>query len=934
MSLTPGARLGPYEITAQIGVGGMGEVYRATDTNLARQVAIKVLPESMAADAERLARFDREAKTLAALNHPNIAAIYGLERSDVRTALVIELVEGPTLADRIAHGAIPVDETLAIAKQIAEALEAAHAQGIVHRDLKPANIKVKTDGTVKVLDFGLAKALEAPDEPVARLDLTASPTLASARLTMAGVILGTAAYMAPEQAKGRAVGRTADIWAFGCVLYEMLTGRAAFEGDDVTELVAAVVRAEPDWTRLPDATPAMLRALLRHCLDKDPRRRWQDAASLRIGIEDAMATPAENAAVVRGRQPAKWSLPVIAGMTALASAAIAALAVWNLRPEPPTAVVNRVLINVSPAREVARALSFPNARPFRNAIALSPDGQTLVFAGTPNEAPGDTPRAPRRLYRRAMDRLEATPIEGTEGAESPFFSPDGQWVGFWRGEATGLGDLRKVPLDGGPSVTLARLPLPGGISWGAHGRIVFATHVGGGLWHVPDSGGTPEELTVADANKGDFGHRLPHVLPDGKAVLFTVKKSPNQWEDSQVVVRSLVTGEQTLLVDRAADARYVASGHLVYARMGTLLAQPFDLRGLAVTGEAIAVVDNVMQDVNTRFVIGNSGATQFSVSAAGTLAYLPGGVSPPGTYVPVWMDRRGQEQSIDVPRLVGPGPRVSPEGTRIAFSSMTGPGELAVFEVERGTFSVLAPGSLPVWHPDGQRLAYTGPRGNLLSIAADGSGAPQELTHFDDEAVAGRRVQFASSWSPDGKTLAFDQQDRLAGIINRDIWMMSSEGATPSVRAFAATSADESQTVFSPNGRYVAYTSNLSGRQEVYVQPYPGPGKREVISANGGTQPVWTGRELLYWETGTMTKLMAVDVAFDPAFRAGRPRVVLEWMTSRYPPGAGPRAFDVTPDGKRFLMIQQRDDASQPPMTHIVLVQNWFEELKRRVRAR
>jgi serine/threonine-protein kinase len=961
-----GAQFGPYRVESLLGAGGMGAVYRATDTLLARQVAIKILPAAVAADPEWVARFRREAQALAALNHPNVGAIYGVEAVDGRTGsafgLVLELVEGATLAEKLTAGPLPIAEALAIAQQIAEALDAAHQRGIVHRDLKPGNIKVRDDGTVKVLDFGLAAVApsENADErsvDVARRDSLAAPIITPA-ITATGIILGTAAYMSPEQAKGHPVTRTIDIWAFGCVLYEMLTGRVPFKGDSTTDTLALIVRGEPDFGLLPPTTPQPIRTLLRHCLDKERRRRWPDAGSLRIAIEDARAAPTDVATPAALTRPLNWRRMIVSAFVVVAAAALSALGAWRLAREEPPRTVARVLIGVSPASQIARTLELPNARPFRSAIALSPDGQSLAFIGASPDDPTDAPRRPaarvsaartrlRQLYLRRLDQLQATPIEGTEWAESPFFSPDGQWVGFWQAASGTLqsGELKKVPLAGGPVVTLCRTALPAGISWGPNGRIIFANHGGGGLWQVADAGGTPEALTTPDTARGDLSHRLPHVLPDGRAVLFTVQRSPGGWDDAHVAVRSLVTGEQKVLVESAADARYVTSGHVVYARAGTLLAQPFDVMRLAVTGKPVGVVDDVMQDVNSPFTIGNSGAAQFSVASNGTLAYLSGGVAPGGEYIAVWVDRHGAETEVGIPtRSVSGRPRISPDGRRIAVPSLEG---IGIFDVTRQSFQLLtssvwgAPAirSAPerrfvAWHPDGERVTFTGVDGDLYWIRADGGGEAERLTRSDASAQLSHRLQFASSWSPDGRTLVFLQRLGSTASVNRDIWALTLGDSAPAARPFLVSAADEPSAEISPDGRYLAYESNQSGRSEVYVQPFPGAGGRELVSTDGGGQPVWApdGRELFYRASGPgpMMRMMAVDVTLGHVFTAGRPRVLWEAMRARYPGGTGGRTYDVAPDGRRFLMIQQRD-LPQPPITHVVMVQNWVEELKRLV---
>jgi len=934
-----GTQLGPYRVESLLGAGGMGAVYRATDTVLGRRVAIKMLPADVAADPEWVARFRREAQALAALNHPNVGAIYGLEMVDGRAGsafgLVLELVEGATLAEKLTTGPLPIEEALKIAQQTAEALEAAHQQGIVHRDLKPGNIKVRDDGMVKVLDFGLATTAPSENPDERGVDAT---------ITAAGTILGTAAYMSPEQAKGHPVTRTTDIWAFGCVLYEMLTGRGAFKGDSPADTLALVVRGEPDFGLLPSATPTQIRTLLRHCLDKEERRRWPDAGSLRIAIEDARTAPPDLARPAALTRPLNWRR-MIAPPVVVAAAALFALGGWLLSRKEPPRPVARVLSGVSPATQIARSLALPNARPFRLAIALSPDGQMLVFIGALRDGTSGTASEPRQLYVRTMDQLNARPIDGTERAESPFFSPDGAWIGFWQASAAGPaqpGELKKVRIGGGPVVTLCRTELPAGITWGPNGRIIFANHDGGGLWQVADAGGTPEVLTTPDTANGELRHSLPHVLPQGDAVLFTVQRSRSGWDDAQVVVRSLVSGAQKPLVDAATDARYVASGHLVYARSGTLLAQAFDVTRLEVTGKPVGVVENVMHDVNSPFTIGNSGAAQFSVASNGTLAYLPGGAAPEGEYSPVWVDRNGVDTDFGIPlRSVASRPRMSPDGQRIAFPAPEG---IGMFDVARRSFQFLTPPawgppasrSAPefrfvVWHPDGNRVAFSGVDGDLYSTPADGSGDAERLTVGDTSARASRRIQVPTSWSPDGRTLVYTQ--RVAA--NRDIWTLTLGDSVPVTRPLVTGPSDEPSAEISPDGRYLAYESNQSGRPEIYVQPFPGSGRREIVSIDGGSQPVWArnGRELFYRTPaqGPMMRMMVVDVTLGDAFTAGKPRVLWEAMRTRYPAGTGGRTYDVAPDGQRFLMIQQRDSVPQTPLTSVVLIQNWFEELAKLV---
>jgi len=569
------ARLGVYEVTAQLGVGGMGEVYRATDTKLKRQVAIKILPSSLAADPDRLARFQREAEVLASLNHPNIAAIYGLEDADGVKALVMKLVEGEDLAQRITRGAISLDEALPIARQIAEALEAAHEQGIIHRDLKPANIKVRDDGTVKVLDFGLAKAMEPTVGSLP--SVSQSPTITTPAMTQAGMILGTAAYMSPEQAKGRPADRRSDIWSFGCVLYEMLSGTRAFGGEDVPETLAVILTKEPDWSALPRSVPAGTRALLQRCLTKDRRRRLDSAAIVRLDIDEALTRPATDATTVhedRDPLPAR----MIASVAFLAVGALAGwfAAMWFRAAPASSPPVAQLVANVSPAEHLLGVTPderrLPPHRPSKWAVAWAPDGSRFVFTAVR----GNT----QQLYMRSLDRLESEPIPGTENSDTPFFSPNGDWLGFWQGN-----ELKKMPANGGSIVRICATPPIMGASWGSNDVVVFGSPEARGLMRVPADGSTPPRQLTTAKDSGDISHRFPHVLPGGNAVLFTAIRD----ERATVVVRALETGEHTPLVE-GADARYVASGHIIYvADNATLMAAPFDLEQRRLTGSPVGL---------------------------------------------------------------------------------------------------------------------------------------------------------------------------------------------------------------------------------------------------------------------------------------------------------------------------------------------------------
>ncbi|HKW01085.1 MAG TPA: protein kinase [Vicinamibacterales bacterium] len=923
--LTSGTRLGAYEVTAQIGEGGMGQVYRATDTRLKRQVALKILPPAFAADPERLARFQREAEVLALLNHPHIAAIYGLEESAGITALVMELVEGDDLSQRLARGAIPLDEALPTARQIAEALAAAHELGIIHRDLKPANIKVRADGTVKVLDFGLAKAMAPVSSSDAAANFSNSPTITSpAAMTAAGVILGTAAYMSPEQAKGRVADRRSDVWAFGVVLYEMLTGERAFTGDDVSETLASVLTRQPDWTKLPAATPPLIRRLLRRCLEKDRTRRLADMADARLDIVDALSGSDSEAtamaSVSRTRERFMWAASLL--LVGLAAAAIVA---WATRSPSIPVETTRTILSVAPSGEPTGTNPLEQrvggARPSRTAIALSPDGKTLVFSAIWGGSP--------QLYARAMDQLNAVPIAGTSGGSSPFFSPDGQSIGFWAS-----GELRKVPLHGGPAVPLCKAASIFGASWGDNETIVFALSRNGGLWRVPATGGTPEVLTTLQP--GEYSHRLPYMLPGSRAVIFTISKGARLWDDTQVVVRSLDTGSQTVLVTGGSDGRYVSSGHLIYIRLGTLMAVRFDPVRLAVIGGATGVIDGVMESANRNLSdMENTLAAQFTVSDTGALVYLTGGAVAATDRLLAWVDRQGTSQPLSAeprPYFV---PRLSSDGQRVAVSTLD-PRQVWSYDIPRHLLSpvtVDGQSNYGIFAPDGKRVVFrsgaAGGEDNLYLRAADGNGAVERLTTSD-------RSQTPGSWSTDGTTIAFMEEGDSKDIFQFDIWVLSI--GDRKARAVINTAANEVTPEFSPDGKWLAYVSNESRRHEVYVQPYPGPGERHQISTNGGEQPAWSsdGRELFYVQGGGIsgggaTKLMSVKIATTPVFSAGTPEALFENTNLRTAWG---RSYDVAPDGRRFLLTIAKDAPTNLPPAQMIFVQHWFEELKRLVPAK
>ena len=895
MAIPSGTRLGPYEVGSLIGAGGMGEVYKARDTRLNRDVALKVLLDVFARDAQRMSRFEREAKLLASLNHPNIAAIYGLEESGPIRALVMELVEGPTLAERITAGPIPLDEALPIARQVADALEYAHDHSVVHRDLKPANIKVKADGTVKVLDFGLAKALT--DEPTAA-DMSNSPTL-SLNPTVVGTIMGTAAYMSPEQAKGKPVDRRADIWAFGVVVCEMLTGKQMYRGETAAETLASVMMKEPALDALPSNTSPAIRNLLRRCLEKDSRQRLRDIGEARIAIERAGSTSTEPVAAQSGRAPSRQAL--VFGLGALLlGAAIAGVAIWNLKPAPapPLRPVTRYAITLPQGQQLAGLDAGP-------AVALSPDGTHLAYVGRE----GGT----QQLYLRAMDSLEARPIPATEGAINPFFSPDSQSLGFFAG-----GKLKKVSVSGGAVQTLGDTALGRGASWSSQGMIAFAPTLSSGLQQVSDAGGSPQPLTRIE--KGENSHRWPEFLPGGKALLFATAFTASNWNTAKVVVQSVGTGERRDLVQGGTHPRYALSGHLVYAQGGTLMVAPFDLQRLQVTGSAVPTVEGVLQSTF-------NGHVQYSFSNTGSLVYVGGG-GQSGQGKLVWVSRNGAEQPLAAPARAYEFPRLSPDGRRVAASITDQDTQIWLYDLSREALTRLTfagkANTNPVWTPDGKRIAFNSDREGVSNIfwqLADGSGGPERLTTSENTEVP-------RSWSPDAQLLTFLTANEASAnpSANRglDIWVlrMADRKAEP----FLQTPFNESVPEFSPDGRWLAYTSDESGRSEIYVQPYPGPGGKWQVSTEGGTEPIWNsnGRELFY-RSGE--KMMAVEIATQPGFTAGKPRVLFEGQYAPSP--ATMPNYDVSPDGQRFLMLKPTEAEAGPKQINVVL--NWFEELKRRV---
>jgi eukaryotic-like serine/threonine-protein kinase len=915
----PGETFGSYRVLGKLGEGGMGEVYRATDSRLKRQVAIKILPASLAADPDRLARFQREAEVLASLNHPHIAAVYGLEDTAAAgsgiasaKALVMELVEGPTLADRIAQGPIPIDEALPIARQIADALEAAHAQGIIHRDLKPANIKVREDGTVKVLDFGLAKLTEAGGAVRTGSDHPSqSPTLTSPAMTAIGMILGTAAYMSPEQARGRAVDKRTDVWAFGAVLYEMLTAKRAFDGEDVTEMMASVVKSTPDWSALPAETPPQVVTLIQRCLEKDRQARIADMAVAKFLLAGHVSSGVPSNVVVAppagaGARSWRQALPWVIGAAVL-SLLVGASIGW-LMPRRATEVplVTRLQMNVFPADQLVGSIA--SVRPARTAIALSPDGRTVAFVATSGNV--------TQLYIRGLDRAEASPVHGTEGASEPFFSPDGAWIGFRAGNK-----IRKVLAAGGAPVTIAEVD-GGTPSWGDNGAVFFAG--ANGISSVPSNGGAVATVTTRDAARRER-HILPQPLPGSRAIIFTI--GTTGWDTANVVLRVLDSGEQRVLVQGGADARYVGTGHIAYMKSGTLMAVPFDVRSLQVTGTPVVLIEGVMQAVNAPNSSDETGAGQFAVSSSGTLIYATGGTSRllEGSWM--WVDRTGAAQPVEaVPAGPYLFPRLSPDGQTVAVTVRAGSPDVWVYDVVRGapTRLTFEGGSHPIWSPDGKRLAFTvmiDGVSNLHVIDAGGGGKPERLAQSPF-------AQIPTSWTATPNVLVFLQRPQLDSY---GIWVLPMDGENRTARIFVESKFPLSHAELSPDGRWLAYVSRESGAPEVYVQPFPGSGQKTRISTSGGTEPIWlpNGREILYRHAG---QFFSATIRSVSPFQIDPPRLLFA-TKGEYDSTSPIRSWNVSPNGQRFL-LSRFAESKDKPVTAIHVVLNWAEELKRLVPAK
>ena len=906
--------LSHYVLLEHLGGGGMGVVYRAEDTKLGREVALKFLPKAMSHDSDARKRFMREARAASALDHPNICTIHEIDKTpNGQLFIAMAYYGGETLKKKIDRGPLPVDEAIRICGEVAGGLERAHEAGIIHRDIKPANVMVTSDGVTKIVDFGLAKLMRQPQG----LE-TEAPT--GTLETSASAVVGTAAYMSPEQAGGKVVDKRTDIWAFGCVFYEMLTGVRPFFGTTSSETLAAIIKDDPDWEVLPAETPAPISRLLRRCLTKDPNDRLHDVADARIVLQSLSidgfyrdeSTPSVPV-------PTGWRTWLPWGLAAVLAVALIAAAMTGARsdgtPGGSTDVV-RTTIELPSGTELTN-IAFPHwSAPIRNELALSPDGRTLVFSAA-TEGGSST----SRLYRRPMDRVEAEVIPGTEGASAPFFSPDGRWIAFWAG-----GWLKKIPLEGGLPITVAeyRDPTgpypPMGGSWGADGTIFIGTHLDG-LQMVNSSGGQFKPLTVPD-RATEYGHRMPQILPGERAVLFTVAYG---WSGARghIEVVSLDTRERKVMADPGLDGRYVPTGHLLFVQQGTVMAAPFDPDQLEVTGRPVPVLEGVVHATNLSGGYANSGAGLLTVSDNGTLVFAAGGMAPDGRRRFVWVNRNGGTQPVSaLPEGAVGIPRLSPDGRWLAFATGGLNSSLWVHDFARETNTRLTnEGRLLFlsWAPDGEHIVFGYSRG--------GVGNLHWLSYRDNEPMerlsTSEYLQQPGSWSPDGRYLAYVQWRHSEGT---GIWLldMDSRKAEP----FLDTEHQYDYPDISPNGRWLAYASDETGRDEVWVTSFPGHEQRMLVSNEGGIAPVWSpdGREI-YYLSGN--RLMVVEAVAGSELSLGIPRTLIEVPRNI----TGPlRGYDITPDGTQFIFpIDVESEPITPPVRQLQVVLNWFEELKRLV---
>jgi Tol biopolymer transport system component len=967
MALTGGERLGLYEIIAPLGAGGMGVVYRARDTKLDRPVAIKVLPERFAKDAERLKRFEREAKMLAALNHPNIAVIYGLEESNGLLYLVMEFVPGQNLAQKLAAGQVDAKDGLRYCVQIADALDAAHERGIIHRDLKPSNVNITPEGRVKLLDFGLARSLQS----AASASGPEAETITE-EMTRGGKVMGTAAYMSPEQARGKPLDKRTDIWSFGCVLYEVLARRKAFHGGTTTEYLTAILSQDPDWEALPASTPANVRAVVERCLEKDSLRRLRDIGEARIELENAltgtvtgrMGTGRRTTAAPAGRK-AVW--PVAAGLAVGILVAAGASLLYFSRDAEPATPTARFSIDLSEGESIPathssqvaiapdgtviaygtmKAMNEMRSMPSGAGMGGMPMGQSAGMGANPGmgaspsgganmgmgkgipapsmPAPPSMPTTPMpamssmmgsQIYVRSIDQGGIRPVEGAVG-DAPFFSPDSKWLGFWHAPTR---TLRRVALSGGASVKICDAESGvSGAAWGPDGTIVFAWF---DLFRVSADGGEPKLLLKVDEKNGERFYRHPSFLPGGKAILFTISTEDTEsYDNGRIAVLSLETGEKKILLEGGSSARYAPSGHLVYAHDGKLLAVPFNLRKLQVTGPPVPVIDGV-------FMSSNTGMAAFLISSDGSLLYAVGGVEG-GQRVPVWVDRKGAATPLPLPVHSYLHPRLSPDERQMAIE-VEGPAhDFYTYDFSRGALTKLSfdgASHWPMWTPKGDRITFRSWKTGTMTmwwVPVDRSTAPELLTSIGS-------MQSPESWSPDGKALAFTQMDNPQD--GSDVYVLPMDGDRRP-RPLLKSRFVEGSPKFSPDGKWLAYSSDESGHSEVYAMAYPGPGPTVQISTNGGTDPMWRpkGGEI-YYRNGD--QMMTVAITDPTKLVVSKPAVL--WK-GHYLAGVGSSCgmsgptsanYDVTADGARFLMIE--DKAQDVAGRQLQLLRGWSAFLKR-----
>jgi serine/threonine protein kinase/Tol biopolymer transport system component len=883
------ANVAHYRILGTLGRGGMGDVYRARDTKLGRDVAIKVLPDKFTSDSERCSRFQREARVLASLNHPNIEAIYELAEWKGRRFLVLELIEGDTLADKLRRGKLPLDEAFQTAQQIAEALDVAHRKGIIHRDLKPANIKLTAEGKVKVLDFGLARRLE-----LEALSAGESQSTQLTERTVDGEVLGTVPYMSPEQSRGRPVDKQTDIWAFGCVFYEMLTGRPPFSGKTIVDLLTSINRDDPNWLVLAQNAPPAIVYLTRQCLQKDVRHRLRDIGDALIQIEELQREPAAGPQVIADtrNKTLRLVLWILAGMIAGGILTY----VWTSRlpqaiSQPGT--TKRLVIHLPEPDRIAFARSVPYGIG-RPSIALSPDGKYLAYVVEHGSE--------RQLYLRAIDKFDGNPLPQTEGAFLPFFSPDGQWIGFFTDT-----QLKKVFVGGGSPVVLCEARNVFGACWRADNSIFFSPDDGSSLFQVSGDGGTPKPIAQSPSGVySDYPFFFPYVLPGTE---FLLVNRTVYYQQGTILLYSPKTGEQRVLIQGGTGAQYVPTGHLLFARQGELLVTPFDINRLEITGVPVPVLEGVRTE--------SYGSGQFSFSLDGTLAYVPGGSGLDAKLT--WVNRLGNLESLPVQTQTYGDFRLSPDAQHLAATIYGTTVDIWVYEFKRNAWTRLTSQGVntsPLWTPDGKRVVYAasvdGSASNLFWQASDASSKPERLT-------TSQYIQTPGSWSPDGKTLLVRQYNPTG----QDILALQFDGHKIRMTPYLNSPANESFPTFSPDGGWVAYASTESGRVEVYIASYPTAERRFQISTNGGEEPKWSpkGNELFY-RNGQ--KWMKVDISLGSSVAVGKPENLFEGPFVNVPG----YSYDVGPGAQKFLVLQEAGAGSA---SEIRIVFNWFNELRAQV---